>query len=227
MKVQNGTISLPNNSALGPYLRVKLSASYLVVAAADDLELGTLHQRVLATDGVAPVVPRSIEGTKKFVASAAITQYAEVFAAASGKISATGNGRKVGIALEAATADGDIIEVLPLSDGKKSVFTPETVAAAGSVQGDAGAVTSNLPAVILATGADATKGIILPAAFPGAVAIVKNRDSDNAILKVYPATGGAINAIAANGAISMAAKTSAVFSSVDGTNWFTTPLLPS
>lgn len=226
MKVQNGTFSLPNNSALGPYLRVKLSAGYLVVAGADDLELGTLSQRVLATDGVAPVVPRVVEGTKKFVASGAITQYAAFYAAASGKVSATVTGRKLGIALEATSADGDFFEGLPLDDNKQPLTT-QVLAAAGSVQGDAGIVTALGPALIHVTGADATKGIILPAALGGDLYIVKNADAANAVLKVYPATGDAINAIAANSPLSMAAKTSAVLASIDATTWFTVPLLPS
>jgi cobalamin biosynthesis protein CobD/CbiB len=57
--------------------------------------------------------------------------------------------------------------------------------------------------------------------------VIKNSDAANAVLKVWPATGDAINAIAANSALSMAAKTSALFVSLDGTTWYTTPLLPS
>jgi hypothetical protein len=56
---------------------------------------------------------------------------------------------------------------------------------------------------------------------------VKNADAANAILKVYPDTGDAINALAANAALSMAAKTSAVFVAFDATTWYTIPLLPS
>jgi hypothetical protein len=230
MKVQNGNITLPTGgTAVGQYLRVLVASggTAVALAGADDIEFGTTAQNATTLDTLVPVVPRTVEGTKKFVASGAITQYAEVFAAASGKISATGNGRKIGYAIEPAAANGDVIEVLPVEDAKKTCFTPQTVAAAGSVQGDAGLITANAPSTVLVTGADATKGVILPAAFPGAVHLVKNRDSDNAILKVYPATGGAINALAANGAISMAAKTSAVFMSIDGTNWVTIPLLPS
>lgn len=228
MKVQNGNVTLPSNSvAFSQYLRVVMSGGFISLAGADDIEIGTVGQTTTTLDTVAPVVPRTVEGTKLFVASGAITQYAEVFAAASGKVSATGNGRKIGIAIEAASSNGDVIEVLPLEDTKKTCFTPQTVAAAGSVQGDAAAITANAPSVVVVTGADATKGAILPAAFPGAVHLVKNADAANAILKVYPATGGAINALSANAALSMAAKTSAVFMSQDGTNWVTIPLLPS
>lgn len=103
----------------------------------------------------------------------------------------------------------------------------EAVAAAGSAQGDATAATETGPALIHGTGADGTKGIKLPAAAAGRILFVKNADAANAILKVYPASGDAINALSGDTAISMAAKTSAVFIAVDATTWFTIPLLPS
>lgn len=103
----------------------------------------------------------------------------------------------------------------------------QTLAAAGSAQGDAGSMTLTYPGLCLATGADATKGVKLPAAAAGAMIIVKNDDAANNILKVYPASGDAINALGANSAISMAAKTSAVFAAIDATTWYTVPLLPS
>ena len=103
----------------------------------------------------------------------------------------------------------------------------QVLAAAGSNQGDAGAMTLTAPGLCHATGADATKGVVLPAAAAGKMIIVKNSDAANAVLKVYPATGDAINAIAANTEISMAAKTCAVFTAIDATTWFTAPLLPS
>lgn len=98
-----------------------------------------------------------------------------------------------------------------------------TVAATGTVQGDAAALGLG-PNVV--TGADGTKGVILPAVTGARVLQVKNNAA--AILKVYPRTGGIVNALAANGAISMASLTSATFMTVDsGATWFTIPLLPS
>jgi len=104
------------------------------------------------------------------------------------------------------------------------ILPAATVAAAGSSQGTAAAIATGITWV---TAADATKGVKLPAAAAGLVCIVKNDDTANAVLKVYPNTDDTINAIVANTAISMAAKTSAVFACYDGTAWFTVPLLPS
>lgn len=102
------------------------------------------------------------------------------------------------------------------------LLPPSTVAATGSVQTDAAALGTG---VNLVTGADATKGVILPTGANGKFILVKN--NTNAVLKVYPKTGGIINALSANAALSMAALTSAVFFTVDGLNWVTIPLLPS
>ena len=100
----------------------------------------------------------------------------------------------------------------------------ETVAAAGAAATTATA--APVYGVIVATGADGTKGIKLPTAAAGKVAIVKNTVAQ--ILKVYPGTSDKINGgTATTGSLSMAASTSAVFVAYDAENWFTVPLLPS
>jgi hypothetical protein len=96
------------------------------------------------------------------------------------------------------------------------------VAAAGSAQGDAASVVCEINVI---SASDGTKGVILPTAEVGMQITIKN--NVNAILKVYPATGGAINAISANGAISMAALSSATFVASSTTQWYTVPLVPS
>lgn len=98
----------------------------------------------------------------------------------------------------------------------------ETVAAAGNSQGTATAMSADF---VLVTAADGTKGVILPVPVAGRQMIVKN--NVNAVLAVYPNSGGAINAIAADGALSMAALTCATFVASSTTQWFTSPLLPS
>ena len=100
------------------------------------------------------------------------------------------------------------------------------VAAAGSDNTDATAIEAY--GVVHATGADATKGVKLPAAAAGKIIIIKNSDAANAVLKVYPATGDKINSgTATTGSLDMAAKTSAVLVAIDDTDWFSVSLLPS
>jgi hypothetical protein len=108
--------------------------------------------------------------------------------------------------------------------GGSGTSAVQSVAATGSTVADASALVAGFN---LVTGADGTKGSIIPAASSGKTIRVKNSDAANAILKVYPPTGGTINALSANAAISMAAKTACSFESVDGLAWFTIPLLPS
>lgn len=110
MKV-NDIPTLPNNSALGRGIRVILSGGYLAAASATQDELGTLPDAVLSGDAYAAVLPINYYGVREMVASAAISQYATVYAAANGKIASTGTLRR-GIALEAASGDNSIIRVL-------------------------------------------------------------------------------------------------------------------
>jgi hypothetical protein len=95
-------------------------------------------------------------------------------------------------------------------------------AAAGSTQANATALAEGLNVV---SGADATKGVVLPTAVAGATVIVKS--TAGAVLKIYPATGGTINALSANGALSIAASTSVMLVASSTTQWYSLPLLAS
>lgn len=98
------------------------------------------------------------------------------------------------------------------------------VAAAGSNQGNAAALSEG---VNIVSAADDTKGVVLPSAVAGMVVYVKSTVS-NKILKVYPASSDAINALSADAAISLASgPTPAIFIAADATTWYTFPLLPS
>ena len=92
-------------------------------------------------------------------------------------------------ALNAASITGTLLNI-----------STQTLAAAGSAQGDAGTITGQL---VFVTGADATKGVILPTVTNGKFIIVVN--TANAILKIYPASGEKIQGGTANANISLAA----------------------
>jgi hypothetical protein len=101
--------------------------------------------------------------------------------------------------------------------------TVTAVAPTGSTIADAAALQDGFNIV---TGADGTKGVLLPPASPGRIVKVKNVTA--AILKVWPnAAGQAINALGAGNAISMAASTSADFEASSATQWYTNPTVPS
>lgn len=126
--------------------------------------------------------------------------------------------------LAALSGDANGYLVLNEETPRARVTPTGTVAAAGSVQGDAALVPLGFT---LVTGADATKGVILPPAVAGVSVEIKNADAANAVLKIWPAAGDAINAIAVNGAFSIAAKTSVTLRAFDATTWYSIPLLPS
>ena len=99
-------------AAIARYLRVKLSSGVLAVAAATDPDIGTIERETFADGDLAPVRLRNAQGTRKMVAAGAITLHANVYGAAGGKVDDVENENFYGMALEAATADGDVIEVL-------------------------------------------------------------------------------------------------------------------
>jgi len=102
------------------------------------------------------------------------------------------------------------------------VLNSATVAATGSAQGDAAAVTAGFT---LVSAADGTKGVILPAASAGVVVIIKNGAA--AILKIYPASADAINALSANASYNIASNTSTLLVAYDSTTWYSVPLVAS
>lgn len=112
----NGNISLVAGADLAPNLRVKLTAGALQLAGLTDgkgVEVGTLETRAFSGQ-LAAVRARNHPGSRWMVANGAVTQYATVYTAAAGKVSATQGTNAVveGIALTASGADGDLIEVL-------------------------------------------------------------------------------------------------------------------
>ncbi len=98
-------------AALAAYIRVKLVSGEVVVAGLNEVAIGVTLANV-AAGGLVPVRLFNSFGTAFMTAGAAITRGAAVFGAASGKIDDTGVGPAIGYAEEAATADGDVIEVL-------------------------------------------------------------------------------------------------------------------
>jgi len=80
--------------------------------------------------------------------------------------------------------------------------TPTTLAALGTVQGDAAPIVRRFS---LVTGADTAKGVILPATpYVGARYIIVNTVAST--LKLWPNTGDTINATAANTNVVLAAS---------------------
>ena len=92
-----------------------------------------------------------------------------------------------------------------------------TVTALSSDQAGAAALTAEFNAI---SAADGTKGVKLPTAAADKVVDIVNT-SASAVLKVYPATGGQINALGANAAFSIGPGRTAKFIGRSATLWYT------
>lgn len=152
------TYEADGTAAIAQYSRVKLSSGYLVAAGANEEDIGTLNDPVFLTNLVQHVSVRSKhkDGTHKMIANSAITQYADVYGAASGKVDDVVSSRRIGVALEAASGSGSVIEVRRTDhSGEPTPYIKHNTADAtltrdqrNSTQtnlGAAGAVTLTLP----------------------------------------------------------------------------------
>lgn len=100
-------------------------------------------------------------------------------------------------------------------DGEAVYLPAETLASAGADLAGAAAVSD---VVCNVTGADGNKGVVLPAALAGRVFYVYNAVATNG-LKVYPASGEAINGGTPSAAVTIEGKTLATFVCPADGNW--------
>lgn len=126
-------------------------------------------------------------------------------------------------AMQDETGTGSLVfSTSPTFTGMFKIPTA-AVAAAGSSNTDAAAVAAGFT---LVSGANGTKGVKLPTAVAGSIAIIKNADA--AILKVYPDALDRINALTVTtGSYNMAASTSVILIAYDAATWYSIPLVAS
>ena len=139
--------------AIGQFLRVKTPAA-LAAAGATDVEIGTIEEAALAIYDVRAVRLRTAQGSCKMVAATSFAVGATLYGAAGGMVDDVDNGNRIGIALEAATALNDVVEVMrspgAYALGVRSVEDHGagdtlTAAESGSVHTSSAAVTLELP----------------------------------------------------------------------------------
>lgn len=103
------------DEAIAVNLRVKLdSDGRVTVAGLADKDIGTAVTPAFAAGESISVRLRTASGTHKMVAIEAITVGSRVYTEANGKVqdTAASTSFQIGTALESATADGDVLEVL-------------------------------------------------------------------------------------------------------------------
>ncbi len=103
------------DEAIPIYSRVKLdSDGRVTIAGLTDKDVGTATRQTFAAGEAVTVKLRTAGGTHKMIANEACAIGAVLYTEADGKVQDTAQATafQIGTALEAAGADGDIIEVL-------------------------------------------------------------------------------------------------------------------
>jgi hypothetical protein len=102
-------------AAIDQFILVKLASDLLSVAALGEEPIGVIEEASFVSGDIRSVRLLSAKGTIKCIASGAFSQGAVLYGRASGKVDdiSTTSAIRIGIALEAATATGDVVEVLP------------------------------------------------------------------------------------------------------------------
>lgn len=183
-------------AAIAQYLRVKTPGA-VAVAGASDQSFGIMDLPCLAA-GPCTVRLATAQGTRKMVASEAITAGNPVYAAASGKVASTGTIVE-GKAMESSTANGDVIEVMPLHNTDISAATTGTTAVGFTVDSDSTTPKIKLLAVSGGTGDFTT--ILTP----------ESTLSADATLTVPEADGDTLCAIAATQTLTNKTLTTPLF----------------
>jgi predicted RecA/RadA family phage recombinase len=108
------------SGAIPKHARVKLEAAgTIAVAGLAEKDIGTALQEAFAAGDRVGVKLTSAPGTHKMIAAEALARGARVYTEAGGKVQDTAQATSFqwGTSLEEATADNDIIEVLPNMHG--------------------------------------------------------------------------------------------------------------
>lgn len=115
----SGIKAFTASAAIAKHARVKLASGKVATAGLAEKEIGTALEAAFADGDVIAVKLRNAPGTHKMIAAEALAEGAAVYTEAAGKVQDTAQATAylVGHAMEAATADGDIIEVLPNTHG--------------------------------------------------------------------------------------------------------------
>jgi hypothetical protein len=139
----------------------------------------------------------------------------------------SGNTKTVNIGTAGASGSTTTINIGSAVSGATSTTTlnglvinsiSAAVSAAGTTQGTATGLVSNINNVTVVTAAAA--GVRLPTAVAGMRILIRNSDSLD-ILSIYPATGGTINALSANAAFTIIAGVTVELIATTATQWYT------
>jgi hypothetical protein len=193
-------------AAIDRYALVRFGTTGMVEAGSANGDVVGVAEDDYAIGDAVAFTPINRIGMHICIASKALAIGDIAYQAANGKISDTGS-VEVGVCWSATGSDGDYVSVVPTTASNSLaglLLDVDTALLTGTVN--------------IVTGADATKGVILPTAAAGIVVLAYNTDA-TAGLKIYPATGDDINDGTVNVAIVTEGKTLAYFVALDTATW--------
>ena len=181
------------------------------LVAQGNVTLGTLSVGTTTISGTANLATSTAAQTVSLGAGATVSGSLKTLnigtAGVSGSTTAINIGSAVSGANSSTTLNGLVIDSISAA-----------VSAAGATQATATALVSNINNVtVVAAAAD---GVRLPTAVAGMRILVRNTDALDT-LKIYPATGGQINALGANAAYSLVAGLTIELMATTATQWYT------
>jgi hypothetical protein len=121
--------SFPNNAALARYRRIVITSGYAAYASANERALAVTEKPSQSTDSVVAGQLAADGRTRILTSSEAISQYARVYAAANGKVAATGSIYE-GIALTSTSGDGEELEVAWMPDPHEKLYVATAASSA-------------------------------------------------------------------------------------------------
>lgn len=119
---ESGVVTFTATVAIAQYQRVKLAAVQATtpadvdVAGAGEQHIGHADRPAEAGELV-PVRLRNANGTRLAIADGAVAAGAALYGAAAGEVGDTVSGTTIGLALQAAGAQGDVISILDDNGG--------------------------------------------------------------------------------------------------------------
>ncbi len=118
MAESTSPITFQADVAIAEKLRVAIKTASTTTPPEVDIAGATEHgvgvnQYVVAIGDDCAVVPFNKTGTVEMVAAGAFNAGVAIYPAAGGKVDDAVSGDKLGISMGVATADGDIVEILP------------------------------------------------------------------------------------------------------------------
>lgn len=185
MSQQNdsSTLSRVTAEAIEEFRLVRQDASdQFVYCDAGETPIGCVESYVASGFPACANLLRSKAGTQRMVAAGPIAKYADVYSAADGKIDDTKSGCRVGQALEAATANGDVIEVLPFVE--KTDLKYANTAASAEVENTTVETAFDVKKTL--AGAELSAGDVIRVRGQGTV--IDNNSTDTLTVKLYLGT---------------------------------------